>query len=191
VEVQMRSTPVMVGIGLASMAWLASIASAQGFDRSYWLLAKQQSRIWCGYTDPDTFRSATSTVKPTDSVIVTYSLGELKQLTYQVQPASGDWIVVDKYTPSHGRLLLQRVNFLSQRNRRVTQSAVIDGGRAGPLRVVSVSTLQGQPVTATAAADRDDLPNVPVITDPARAPFMLVVTQMRHESVPTLCRKVQ
>ena len=186
----MRSTAVMLTIGLALMASSASVVRAQGFDRSYWLLAKDQGHVWCGYTDPDSFRSAAIAVRPTDSAIVTYSLGELKEITYQVQPASGDWSVVDKYTPSHGRLLLQRVDLLSQQNRRVTQSAVIQGGEAGALHVIDVTTLQGQQATSTTTAGLD-LPSVPVLTDPSKAPFMLVVTQMRHESVPTLCRKVQ
>jgi len=175
-------------VGIVGLTLLASIASAQGISRAYWLLAGQ-AHEWCGYTDPSVFQGALIKQKPAESAIVTYTLGRLTEVIHQVQPQGADWSVVDKYTPaSGGGLLLQRTSYLMRQNLQVVQSALIRAGRAAPaLRVVAVNTLQGQK-TATAVPP---LPNVPIISDPATTPFMLVVTEMRHESVPTLCRKVR
>ncbi|HEX4049567.1 MAG TPA: hypothetical protein VHY19_01635 [Steroidobacteraceae bacterium] len=170
------------------MSLATSIASAQGFAKSYWLVADNQRHEWCGYAEPSAFQSAAVKLKATQSAIVTYTLGKLTELTHQVLADNGSWVVIDRYTPSHGAVELQRTNMLSQQNLRVVQRASIQASKAAPLRTVLVTTLQGQPASAPASLT---LPTVAVMTDLNSAPYMLLVTQMRHESITTLCRRVQ
>jgi len=179
----MRRIVLLIGMSLAT-----SMSSAQGFSRSYWLVADNQRHEWCGYIDPSAYQSEAAKLKATHSAIVTYKLGELTGLTQQWVADNGSWVVIDQYTPSRGVLQLQRTDMLPRQDLRVVQSASIQGGKIGPLRTREVTTLQGQPASAPANLT---LPAVAVLTDLSKAPYMLLVTQMRHESVPTLCRRVQ
>ena len=172
----------------AALCALAPAAGAQGNAITYGLLLRNGSQTWCGYTGPDQFQAAVLKEKPRESAIVTYSLGRPTQITHQVQAPSGDWTIVDRYTPAGSGFTLQRTDYLSTQNLQVVQSADVAHGVAGPLRIVGVTTPQGQ---KTAPPANLQLPGVPVITDMKRAPFMLVITAMRHESVPTLCTRVQ
>lgn len=179
----MRWIAVVLGACL-----LTSIARAQGNERSYWLLAQGQTHEWCGYTDPNRFNADAARLKPSESAIVTYVLGRLTQVVHQSISPGGDWTVLDKYTPSKGGLMLQRIVALARQDLQVTQGATIQNGRAGPLSVQGVTTLQGQRTSTPVPAA---LPQVPVLTNIDAAPFMLVVTEMRHESSPSVCRRVQ
>jgi hypothetical protein len=184
----MRRIVLLVGMMSLATTLAMPIASAQGFARSYWLVADNQRHEWCGYTDPTAFEAAAAKLKATESAIVTYTLGKLTDLTQQLGAANGGWIVIDHYTPSGGALQLQRTSMLSVQNLKVVQTASIRGNHAEPLRTLAVTTLQGQPASAPANLS---LPTVAVMTDLDSAPYMLLVTQMRHESIPTLCRRVQ
>lgn len=168
-------------------AAVSSSASAQASSKSYWLLSRDSGHTWCGYSDMTDFKSEADKLKPTESAIVTYSSGKLTELTYQVEPESGDWIVVDKYTPSDNKVFLRRANLLTQENLQVIQSAVIRDGNAEPLRVVSVTTLEGKKTKASNV----DFPNVPVRTTLARISFMAVVAEMRSQSISKVCRKLE
>lgn len=179
----MRWIAVVLGACL-----LTSIARAQGNERSYWLLAQGQTHEWCGYTDPGRFNADAARLKPSESAVVTYVLGRLAQVAHQVVAPGGDWTVLDKYTPSKGGVTLQRTVALARQDLEITQSAVIQDGRVGPLSVQAVTTLQGQKSSTPVPSQ---LPAVPVLTNLDAAPFMLVVTEMRHESSPSACRRVQ
>jgi|SRR6185312_9144164 len=178
----MRSPALLIGMSLVT-----SVASAQGFARPYWLLSDTQRHEWCGYTDPSAFQAAAVRLKATETAVVTYTLGKITALTHQVGAGDG-WVVIDRYTPERGGLLLQRTSTLSTRDLQVVQRATIHGTQTEPLQRVAVTTLQGQP---TSVPENLSLPSVPVMTDLHRAPYLLLVTQMRHESIPTLCRRLQ
>lgn len=179
----MRRIALLIGMSLAT-----SIASAQNFSRSYWLVADDQRHEWCAYSDPSAFQEAAARLKATQSAIVTYTLGKLTELTQQAVADNGNWIIIDHYTPAHGDVLLQRTDMLSRQNLRVVQTTSIHGNQAAPLRTVEFTTLQGQPAKPPATLT---LPAAAVMLDLNSAPYMLLVTQMRHESIPTLCRRVQ
>lgn len=179
----MRRIALLVG-----MSFVTSIASAQGFARSYWLVADSEHHQWCGYTDPTAFQAAAVKFRATESAIVTYTLGKLNELTHQIGAADGAWIVIDRYTPAGGALQLQRTSMLAAQNLKVEQQASVHGAQVPPLRTVAVMTLQGQPASAPANLA---LPSVAVMTNLDSAPYMLLVTQMRHESNPSLCRRLQ
>lgn len=61
---------------------------------------------------------------------------------------------------------------------QVIQSAVIRAGKAEPLRVVSVATLEGKKTKAS----NINFPDVPVRASLAVIPFMAVATEMRSRS---------
>jgi len=143
--------------------------------------------MWCGYTDTTVFKSEANTLKPTESSRVTYSFGKLTELTYQVEPESGDWIVIDKYTPSANEVLLRRANLLTQEDLQVIQSTVIRDGNVEPLHVVSVTTLDGQKTEAS----NIDFPKVPVKTSLTGIPFMAIVAEMQRRPTAKVCKKLE
>ena len=178
----MRSVAAVLVFAVVSLS-----ASAQAGSKSYWLLSRDDGHIWCGYSDMTDFKSEADKLKPTKSARVTYASGKLAELTYQVEPESGDWIVIDKYTPSANKVVLRRANLLTQENLQVIQSAVIRGGKAEPFRVVSVTTLDGKKTKAS----NIDFPDVPIRTSLARISFMAVVAEMRSRSISKACKKLE
>ena len=78
---------------------------AQVASTTYWLLLKQDGHTWCGYADMAEFTSDVKNRTPTESARATYASDKLIEVTYQVAPESGDWVVVDKYTPANDQLI--------------------------------------------------------------------------------------
>ena len=119
----------LISVAAVSTA-LAFGVSAQVASLSYWLLLRDNGRTWCGYTNQDEFKSDVKELGPTDTVRVTFSADTLTEVTYQIEPESGDWVVVDKYTPIKDDLALRRANLLTQPNLEVIQETFIHGGKA-------------------------------------------------------------
>jgi hypothetical protein len=159
---------------------------AQSLPESYSVLLKDDGYTWCAYKDPEEFKSAAAMLQPTDSARITYSSNELTELTYQVEAESGDWIVVDKYTPADEDVLLRRANLLAQENLQIIQETSIHEGKALPFRIVSVSTLDGK----TAELPKVNFPVVPVKTDLSASPFVRLVMEIRSQSIGKLCKRI-
>ncbi len=184
-----------VAMGVLAFAAVSACASAQTSSgaspetssASYWLLLKGDGRTWCGYRDSAEFKPAAASQKPSESARVTYSSDRLTELTYQIEPESGDWIVVDKYTLTDSAVFLRRANLLAQQNLEIIQQTTIRGGKAEPLRKVSVTTLDGK----QAEASNIDFPDVPVRTNLTEMPLMRVVAEMRTRGISRLCMKVK
>jgi hypothetical protein len=160
-------------------------APAHVAPTSYWLLLKDGGHTWCGYTNMDEFTSDVKELNPTESARVTYSSDKLTEVTYQVEPESGDWVVVDKYTPSKDTLILRRANLLAQDNLQVIEETSIHAGKVDPFRIVSTTTLDGKKVEGSPGVD---LPPVSVKTGLSAMPFLAVVADMRRQSIPKLCK---
>lgn len=154
---------------------------------SYSVLLSEDGQTWCAYKNSAVFQAEVERVKPTDSARVTFSAEKLTELTYQVEAESGDWIVVDKYTPKGSGAVLRRAYLLAQENRQVIQEATILGGKAGPFRMISVSTLDGKTANLSPNAD---LPKVPVQTNLDAVPLVQLVIELRRQSAGLLCKKV-
>jgi len=159
-------------------------SAAQPASESFNLLLKGDGHTWCAYKDPADFKADAASLKPTDSARITYQAGTLAELTYQVEAESGDWIVIDKYTPSNGDILLRRANLMAQQNLQIIQETTVHDGKAGPFRVVSVTTLDGK----KAELSNVDFPGVPVKTDLLSQPFVQVVADMRTRTLTKLCK---
>lgn len=154
---------------------------------TYSILLKEDRQTWCAYKNSDEFHAEVAKLKPIESARITYAGNKFVELTYQIEAESGDWIVIDKYTPMNGGIVLRRANLFAQENLQVIQEATIRWDMADPFRVISVSTLDGKIAELTNV----DFPAIPVRTNPLAAPFMQIVTEMRSRSLGKLCKKVK
>lgn len=179
----MRILATIFMIGLAA----CSDAQTVPVPEFYSVLLKDDGQTWCAYKNQTEFQAEATNLKPFESARITYSANKLTEFTYQVEAESGDWIVIDKYTPTDGGAVLRRANLLAQEGLQVIQEAVIRGDKADPLRVVSVSTLDGKKAELPPTID---FPEISVRTNLSAAPFVQVVTEMRSQSVGKLCKKV-
>jgi hypothetical protein len=172
-------TTLLVGIAASGVA--------QSLPEPYSLLLRDDGR-WCAYKDSEEFKSEAANLKPTETARVTYLSGKLIELTYQIEAESGDWIVVDKYTPSNADVVLRRANLMAQENLQVIQETQIHGAMADPFHIVSVATLDGKKAELPPNVD---FPAVPIRTNLLAAPFVKVVSEMRSRSLGRLCQKVE
>jgi hypothetical protein len=179
-EVEMRFVVAAIVLAAVSLGDSAQVASV-----SYWLLLKEDGHTWCGYANMDRFISDLKEQQTTETARVTYSSDKLTEVTYQVEPESGDWMIVDKYTPSKDGLVLRRANLLTQDNIQVIQETSIHGGKIDPFRVISTATLDGKKVEGSSSLD---LPNVSVRANLSEMPFVDVVADMRRQSILKLCK---
>lgn len=171
---------IAVVIALGSVA----CSAAQPAPESFNILLKDDGHTWCAYKSEAEFKADAAALRPTESARITYRGNALTELTYQVDAESGDWVVVDKYTPANGDLLLRRANLLAQENLQIIQEATIHDGKVGTFRVVNVTTLDGK----KAEMSNVDFPDVPVNTDLLGQSFVRVVTEMRSRAVAKLCK---
>lgn len=168
------------------MIGLAASSDAQTVPEVYSVLLENDGHTWCAYRDSTEFQAEAANLKPAESARITYSVDKLIELTYQVEAESGDWIVVDTYTPTNGGAVVRRANLFAQEHLQVIQEAVIRGDQAELFRVVSVNTLDGE----KAELPTIDFPEVAVRTQLSAAPFVRVVTEMRSRSLRKLCKKI-
>lgn len=172
-------------IAIVAMLSMPSAIAAKPVSQEYWLFLNADGRTWCGYDDADAFKSAVAGITPSESAKVTYASGSLAEVTYQVEPASADWIVIDQYTPSTDSTILRRTNLLAQQGLEIIQELTIRAGKVEPFRLLSVTKLTGQKAEAPRTTN---FPSLPIRTNLAQMPFMAVVDQMRTESIGKLCR---
>ena len=170
---------------IALMA-LSCAASAQVASMSYWVLLRDDGHTWCGYTNMAEFTSDVGKMrpKPEESAKVTYASDKLIEVTYQVEPQSGDWVVIDRYTPAKDQLILRRTNLLTQDSLQIIEETSIRGSRVEPFHVLSTTTLDGTKANASGI----DLPSVPIKTDLSGTPSLIVVAEIRQQSISKLCK---
>jgi len=137
-----------------------------------------------GYADMSVFTADAKEQNPDEVVRATYSSGKLVELTDQVEPESGDWLVVDEYTSSDSGLTLRRTNLFAQSGLKIVEETSIQGGKAEPFHVLSTTTVDGK----QAEAPNVDMPDVPVMTSLSGTPFLAVISQMRKQSASKLCK---
>jgi len=152
---------------------------------SYYAMLKGDGHTWCAYKDSDEFKAEAAAVKPSETARVSFVSSKLTDLTYQIEAESGDWIVIDKYTPSNMDVLVRRANLLAQENLQIIQQAVIHGGIADAFHLVNVTTLDGK---KTELPPKTDFPNIPVKTDLLALPFMGLVNDLQQQTIKKLCK---
>src|SRR6185312_9305941 len=142
---------------------LASLAvSAQEGGKSYWFLLRADGKTWCGYEDKAQFMDQVNERTPLESARATYTSGNLAEFTFQIGAESGDWIVIDKYTPGANRVTVRRANLLAGPQLEIIQETTIQGGKVEPFHTVSITTLDGKKVDPQEEAARVDYPAVPI-----------------------------
>lgn len=157
-------------------------AFANGTVTTYWFLMETSHSSWCGYSDEMVFKRDADIFKPTESASVSLFSGKIVEITYQLQPESGDWIVVDKYNISDKGMTLTRANLLAQENLEVIQKLSAVDGRS-KFKVERITTLNGK----MAAPKSIDYPNVPVMQNLTQFPFSSLLVKL--ESVPKVCTR--
>ena len=155
---------------------LPSFAMSQVSSGTFWFASGPERSAWCGYSNEEAFMAAVARQIPTESARIVFSSGKIKELTYQVQPESGDWIVIDKYTSTPDGMALKRANLLAQENLQIIQRSTIKGLTASSFRTESIATLDGKKVRAS----KVDYPEVPVRTDLSKLPFIGLVNRLGH-----------
>jgi hypothetical protein len=160
---------------MAGIVLLAVCATAQGAPSTYFGLETADAITWCGYSDKAEFDAAALRQPPDRAAKVSYSpRGELLEIDLQMQDGTGDWRVVDTYTPSRGAVRLVRHYFAG--GGEVVQETVIRAGKAAPFRI-------------TSGAARTGLASVPASASLDEIPFKAVAAQMHQKSIQRLCRK--
>ena len=154
-------------------------------SESYSMFLKSDNRTWCGFANVIAFRAATDKAKPTDSARVTYSSGKLTELTYQIEADSGDWIVIDKYTPDINKLSLRRAVLYFQDNVSVVEDAIIIPGIKPEFHIVEVTTLDGKLTTVKPDLD---YPDVEPKSSLSEFPFIELARLIRSRSAKMVCR---
>jgi hypothetical protein len=149
-----------------------------------WLFLKTDSRTWCGYSSERAFLSATGTSVPAESAKIAYKGELIAELSYQFQPESGDWIVLDKYIEKDDRLILWRTVLPTQENIKVIQSSVIPRKGRVKFSIVAMSKLDGEKMRRV----NMDYPLVPVRRAYSDFPFMGLLNAMRRNRLPELCK---
>lgn len=174
-------------LALVLAALLPLSAAAADRDTTVWLLAQNDGSAWCAFSDIAAFNTAVTHQAPRESAHVTYYGDDILELSHQVNPASGDWVVVDHYAYTNGKLTLRRNTVLLLENLEVVQETAIGGGKAAPFKVVSFATLDGQKAPERAV----DYPKVPVATSWEVLPFLAISKKLLGGSVPFLCEKLK
>ncbi|MES1201467.1 MAG: hypothetical protein ABUS57_08450 [Pseudomonadota bacterium] len=172
-----------LALAILTSAILAPCAHAQPSSQTYYAFLRDDGRTWCAFKDPAQLHSAATSF--TDAVSVTYASDRLDEVVYRVEPESGDWLVIDRYTPANGGWMLRRTSaILESTGRRVTQEANVRESGPTPLRVVNVTTLDGD---HPADLSGIDIPEVPILTRPSEGAFVQVIGHMRSRNLSTLC----
>lgn len=157
--------------------------SAQSTTHTYWVVLRDDS-TWCGYVNEAKFKSIVDKAPPLESAKVTYVSDTLREVTYQAQAESGDWIVIDRYALTDTGTVLRRANEFAGQQVEVVQEATIRNGRAGPFRVTEVASLKARQKPDTVGLD---YAGISVVTDLNATPYMAVVTAIRQRSLVWAC----
>ena len=173
----------MMLVGLATHAQAANALPSD----IYSALLKDDGHTWCVYKNLADYQADANKQKLLETASLTYSSNRLAELSYKIEAESGDWIVIDKYTPFENGADLRRINLLAQANLNVIQETVIHGAKSDAFKLISVSTQDEMD-----AELRPDvvLPEVPVKTNVLEFPFAQLVVEMRTQPIEKLCKRV-
>lgn len=166
-----------------ALAAMPCALAAQSTTHTYWAVLRDYGE-WCAYANEARFKSIVGKSPPLESAKVTYVSDTLREVTYQAQAESGDWMVIDRYTLTDTGTVLRRGNVFAEKQVEVVQEATIRNGRAGPFRVTRVASLQSKQKPDTVGLD---YPGMPVVTDLNATPYIALVTSVRRGSMNSAC----
>ena len=161
-------------------------AQAADKERPIWLLSQNGGKSWCAYADSEDYKRAVAVQQPAETARVITFAGDVVELEYQISAPTGEWVVMDKYSYTGAKLVLRRTTLLLAEGLEVVQESTITGQTATPLRVVSMTTLDGNKTSRTDVT----YPGVPVRTTWKAFPFLDVAKKLDTAAAPELCDKV-
>lgn len=179
-------TLFFAGAFAAAFAWMPPAAGAAETEKVYWLLSQNSGKTWCAYSNGDDYKRAVAVQQPAETARVAIFAGEVMELEYQITPASGEWVVMDKYIYTGAKPVLQRTSLLLLEGLEVVQETTIGGATAAPLRVVSIKTLDGEKATRAPRAN----PDVPVRATWKDFTFLAVARKLESAAAPEICERV-
>lgn len=162
---------------------LSSATPGQVSPRSFWFLFDENKRSWCAYADEPFFQEQAEKEKPLESARVSFVAGVPSVITYQVQPESGDWIIIDNYSFSSRSIEVKRATIYAQTGIQVIQEGRIRGGVLNKLRLISVKSVDGTPTTLKGI----DHPTIAVKTSISQFPFLPLAQTLVKTAAPVLC----
>ena len=139
---------------------------------------------WCGYATKAAQAAALESSHGGEAVRATYVAGRISRLTYETDPESGDWVVVDTYRVSGGRLWLERAIGISAGGIQIVERGSAPIGRRIKLSLVSAKRSDGTRPSPGGWYD----PQVAVARDLETLPFAALGRTMLRRGVPTLCK---
>jgi YD repeat-containing protein len=107
-EVEVRFLLTILSLGLAACSIAQTTPGPTAIpvvvpeSRSYLVLLAEDGHTWCAYEHVAAFEAAVEKTRPTETARATFLADKLIELTHQIEAESGDWIVVDRYTPKDG-----------------------------------------------------------------------------------------
>jgi hypothetical protein len=165
------------------LALISSASVAQTASTSYSFLFDDNKNIWCGYTNEREFQEISRQIQPLESAHVIYKAETLFKITYQVQPESGDWIMIDQYSILPKQISLRRAFVFAHSGVQVVKEGRIIKGRPNRLSLVIASNPDG----SRASVKNIDFPPVAVNDDPSEFIFIKIAESMKNKSLQTLC----
>ena len=161
-------------------------ALAADKEKVAWLLSQNGGKSWCAYADSGEYKRAVAVQQPAETARVINFAGDVVELEYQMSAPTGDWVVMDKYSYTGAKLGLRRTNLLLREGLEVVQETTITGKSAAPLRVISMTTLDGSKTARTDVV----YPEVPVRTTWKAFGFLDVAKKLEVAAAPEVCDKV-
>jgi hypothetical protein len=142
-----------------------------------------EDQTWCGYKDEALFQKISGEVQPLESARVVYDSGTISEITHQVQPDSGDWIIIDKYTFQGRETNLRRAFLFAQSGIQVIKEGKATGQKPIHLALLSAKNPDG----SSASLNDVYLPTLPINSKPLDFIFVKLADSMKEKGRQKLC----
>lgn len=143
---------------------------------------------WCGYKDATEFRTEVENQEPLETAVISLKGGKIANYTHQTNAESGDWLIVDRYTPKRNHTLVRRTIFLSENKITIIKEATIKNHVVSPLRLLSVTRLNDKSTQKILNIDPTlDVPDVQIQLNIDNTPAMRLGSYLVAHSNPHLC----
>ncbi len=148
--------------------------------RTVFIASDKAGTGWCAYrSKPPLERSRADEVAR-----VTYRAGKVTRLTRQINPESGDWVLVDSYALSGGRVRIERRIGMAQGGIQVVKRGQALAGRKITLSLISATRPDGRKAEPDSWYDPDST----VTSNVESLPFVAIGRRLLRRNLPVLCR---
>jgi hypothetical protein len=152
----------------AALLLVACASERAPWSGSLWVL--REGSEWCGYSDEAAFQVVADGMQSVESGRLTYEDGRLSEVTYNLLPESGDWLLADVYRRVDDGWEVQREVMLFETRVRVDQRGRISRGGNVELTEPRATLPDGSPI----GLESIGMPSVEVAPDPEWLGFVSV-----------------